>query len=307
MNNYSNPMVTYNEIVEALRAILDCAKVSGYLDDYSFLNARYDMINKSPLQEEQEQALIQAIQSLEKTIDAADKIIRESLQQVLDELVASDLFVIPTRYKINEELRKLAAQDEFVAKLQEMSLPTDILTTLPEETIESIDDVEELENPFEEIVPESLEIPTIAEENPTENIYYSRVKLTDMRNAFAVTDMQYQKLQQAGKKDAMSEEKQDDLSLTIDDFSALTHVSNKDEKKEELPSIIDTPLENSIPTIENEKQEKEMDEKSDKKKNSMNRIQLIKKALDKAKEKENVQLIQILEQQLKKEIETLKD
>ena len=123
MNNYSNPMVTYNEIIEALKAILDCSRTNGYLDDYSFLNARYDVLNKSPLYEEQEQALIQAIQSLEKTIDAADKVIRENLKDVLNQIVTSNSFIIPTRYKKDEEYRKLAAQDEFVVKLKEMSLP----------------------------------------------------------------------------------------------------------------------------------------------------------------------------------------
>ena len=52
--------------------------------------------------------------------------------------------------------------------------------------------------------------------------------------------------------------------------------------------------------------EEQKPELTDEKKALMNRIQLIKKALDKAKEKENTQLVQILEQQLRKEIEIFK-
>ena len=196
MNNYSNPMVTYNEIIEALKAILDCSRTNGYLDDYSFLNARYDVLNKSPLYEEQEQALIQAIQSLEKTIDAADKVIRENLKDVLNQIVTSNSFIIPTRYKKDEEYRKLAAQDEFVVKLKEMSLPLEVLSDVPVSEVpekkESLDEIESLVEPFEEVEIESLNVP--ASEEPEEDIYYSKGQLGNVKNAFAVTEEQYQKL-----------------------------------------------------------------------------------------------------------------
>lgn len=341
MNNYSNPMVTYNEIIEALKAILDCSKTNGYLDEYSFLNAKYDMLNKSPLYEEQEQALIQAIQSLEKTIDAADKVIRENLKDVLNEIVTSNSFMIPTRYKKDEEYRKLAAQDEFVAKLKEMSLPLEVLTVatpvVPEKE-ETLDEIENLVAPFEEVEIESLDIPTLdeeEEEEPKEEIYYSKAKLGNVKNAFAVTEEQYHKLQQTkSKKEDLEElvelealpEKEEEVAVPkeleatkpLDEFtiSELPMEKNNSETEKE-----DTPVE--VPKEEKKKSEakseskeekaekkeakpKEESDSSDSRKASLDRIKLIKKALDKAKEKENAQLVKILEQQLRKELEALK-
>lgn len=336
MNNYSNPMVTYNEIIEALKAILDCSKTNGYLDEYNFLNARYDVLNKSPLYEEQEQALIQAIQSLEKTIDAADKVIRENLQNVLNEIVTSNSFIVPTRYKKDEEYRKLAAQDEFVAKLKEMSLPLEVLSQVivPEPVVEeTLDEIENLVAPFEEVEIASLDIPAL-EEEPEEDIYYSKVKLGYVKNAFAVTEEQYQKLQQYNSNEDDSFEDLAELNVVVPESSeASVEVEDKEETvvKEDDFTISELPMENVV-TKEEEKEEptppeEEAETKEDssskeetvsekkeereglsaeQKKASLDRIKLIKKALDKAKEKENAQLVQILEQQLRKELEALK-
>jgi len=362
MNNYTNPMITYTEIVEALKAILDSSKSNGYLDDYNFLNVGYDMLNKSPLYKEQEQALIQAIQSLEKTIDAADKVIRENLKTVLDEIAASNLFMIPTRYKKNEEYRKLAAQSEFVMKLREMSLPLEVLSDAPakESVSEKIDEIEELVNPPEEVKVE--EIPSLEEEEKID--YYSRVKLGNVKNAFAVTEEQYEKLRQYVPNSISNEEIEEVMEIpslvseessSIEDIEAVAEVeqiipeeeetkipdditindvpveSPKEEKEElstEEPKIEETiEIDKEEPVSEEEAKEeieettkedtpveektsKEKEEQkpelTDEKKALMNRIQLIKKALDKAKEKENTQLVQILEQQLRKEIEIFK-
>ena len=79
---------------------------------------------------------------------------------------------------------------------------------------------------------------------------------------------------------------------------------SEEEAKEEIEETTkeDTPVEEKT-SKEKEEQKPEL---TDEKKALMNRIQLIKKALDKAKEKENTQLVQILEQQLRKEIEIFK-
>ncbi len=334
MNNYSNPMVTYNEIIEALKAILDCSKTNGYLDEYNFLNARYDVLNKNPLYEEQEQALIQAIQSLEKTIDAADKVIRENLQNVLNEIVTSSSFIVPTRYKKDEEYRKLAAQDEFVAKLKEMSLPLEVLSqvTVPEAVVEEpLDEIENLVAPFEEVEIEALDIPSLDDE-PEEDVYYSKVKLGNVKNAFAVTEEQYQKLQQYNSKDEESfeglaeleaeasvlKEESEDKEVVTDDEFTISEIPTEivsaeglttedlpiNEEKEETPKEVEVPEEKGeeLPEKEEEKETISLEQK----KASLDRIKLIKKALDKAKEKENTQLVQILEQQLRKEVAALK-
>ncbi len=342
MNNYGNPMVTYNEIIEALKAILDCSKTNGYLDEYNFLNVKYDVLNKSPLYEEQEQALIQAIQSLEKTIDAADKVIRENLKDILNEILTSNSFIVPTRYKKDEEYRKLAAQDEFVSKLKEMSLPLEVLSEVPNvpvvEKVDSLDEIENLVTPFEEVEIASLDLPTL-EEEPIEDIYYSRTKLGNVKTAFAVTEEQYQKL----KKSSIEEKELEDLPELV--VGVTENVENKileqeqeEEKVEDLNlsdisteafTLDEAPKENSVSVevtddekkdsevvsekeeekVENTKEEStEIEDglSSEQKKASLDRIKLIKKALDKAKEKENSQLVQILEQQLRKELEALK-
>ena len=136
--NYSNPMVTYDEIIQALKAILDCSKANGYLDDYSVLNAKYDTIEKSPLQEEQEQALRKAIEALERVVDEGNKVIREELEKELKEIAASNIFKISTRYLDGEEKRKLAAQEEFVKKLGEVSLPLSSIKVAPVKVEEEV-------------------------------------------------------------------------------------------------------------------------------------------------------------------------
>ena len=127
MNNYSNPLVTYDEIVEALTAIIDYSKANGYIEEYGFLNAKYDSINTSPLQKEQEEALLQALQSLEKTIIEANKGIRKQLEQALEVITSENIFKIKSLYEQNQELRKLSSNPDLVIKLKEMSLPLELL------------------------------------------------------------------------------------------------------------------------------------------------------------------------------------
>lgn len=158
MNNYSNPMVTYDEVVDAIKAIIDCSKANGYLDDYGFLNVKYDSLNKNPIREEQEKLLVNALQSLEKTIDATNKVIRENLEKELAELETDDVVVIYAEYEHGEERRKLASQKDLVMRLKEMSLPIEVLFN-PNDDVECL---EELPDGLEEITDEEIE--------PTEEI-----------------------------------------------------------------------------------------------------------------------------------------
>ena len=80
MNNYSNPMVTYDEIVEALRAIIDCSKANGYLDDYGFLNVKYDSVKQNPIQKEQEQALLKANKKFTKRFRKMEELATKPLE-----------------------------------------------------------------------------------------------------------------------------------------------------------------------------------------------------------------------------------
>ena len=249
MNNYSNPMVTYDEIVEALRAIIDCSKANGYLDDYGFLNVKYDSVKQNPIQKEQEQALLKALQSLEKTLMAANKVVRETLEKELLEITAVSMFTISANYEHSCEKRKLASQNDLVMKLKEMSLPLEILNK-----VEEIETVEELPVGFEEIIDDE-EIETVEE--------------------------------------IVDEEPEVEVET----------VELDDTDEEDFDDVEDETIEEETPVEEDEVEEKE---EAPAPKVDTSKIQLIKKALDKAKEKGNDQLVKVLEQQLLKELENLK-
>ena len=371
MNTYSNPMVTYDEIVKALKAILDCSKANGYLDDYSVLNAKYDSIEKSPLQEEQEQALLKAIVTLEKTVDEADKVIRVELEKEIKEIAASNMFVVPTRYLDGEERRKLAAQEEFVVKIQEVSLPFSILKNPPEYVEvkeepqpkgfdlfeEIIDEPEEepvkeekKEEPQEEEPPKSdfnfdldfampsmpsLETQEEKEEKPlpftkkealAQEVYPSNIGWKDTSNALAVSEEQYQKLQGLEKEEEPTLDSVLDSSTVLEDKD-LTMEEIPMEKEEPVPvkrpvgrpkgsgkaatKKVEEPVVEEVEPKEAsepvEEPKKEPETKEETKKVDLSRIQLIKKALEKAKEANNEQLIKVLETQLIKEVEALKE
>lgn len=278
MNSYGNPIVTYDEIVEALKAIIDCSKNNGYLDEYSFLNAKYDSVKSNPLQIEQEKALIKAIQSLEKTIDAANKVIREALEKEVAEISATNIFTIPTKYKQNEESRKLAAQDDLVIKLKEMSLPLEILSQNDEKEELIVEKIEESPSLFEEIEDEEA-----AEEELTELSKISLDKKDDDK-----IDIMSMDLPDLSNKTS----KEKDIFDLTDDIEEKANIE-KEKKVEEVKA-------------ETVKSDDESEETNEDKKIDTSKVQLIKKALVKAKEKENEQLVKILEQQLIKEIEALK-
>lgn len=254
MNNYSNPMVTYDEIVEALKAIIDCSKANGYLDDYGFLNVKYDSVKQNPIQKEQEQALLKALQSLEKTLAAANKVVRETLEKELAEITAVSMFTISANYEHSCEKRKLASQNDLVMKLKEMSLPLEIL-----EKVEEIETVEELPVGFEEIVDEEE-----TEEETDEEVVPEEPEL-----------------------------EVESVELDMTDEEETTEEETVDEKIEEEAPVED-------------KEEQVEEKTAPAPKIDASKIQLIKKALDKAREKGNEQLVKVLEQQLLKELENLK-
>ena len=254
MNNYSNPMVTYDEIVEALKAIIDCSKANGYLDDYGFLNVKYDSVKQNPIQKEQEQALLKALQSLEKTLAAANKVVRETLEKELAEISTVSMFTISANYEHSCEKRKLASQNDLVMKLKEMSLPLEIL-----EKIEEIETVEELPAGFEEIVDEEE-----TEEESDEELVPEEPEL-----------------------------EVESVELDMTDEEETTEEETVDEKIEEEAPVED-------------KEEQVEEKTAPAPKVDASKIQLIKKALDKAREKGNEQLVKVLEQQLLKELENLK-
>lgn len=129
--NYNNPLVTYDEIIEAIRSIIECSLSSNYLDEYDYLNVKYESPNKI---DEEEKLLINAIKSLGKSIDTTAKIVRRGLEKDLKSY-EENLLKIETEYLFGQEKRKLAAQDNFVSKLKEASLKIDTLFDKPTEDV----------------------------------------------------------------------------------------------------------------------------------------------------------------------------
>ena len=147
---YSNPIVTYEEIVNALKAIIDCSLNDSYVDSFDILNVKYDNEKIEEYSDEAEKALYKAIKSLDKTIDAANKIIKTNLEKDLADIETNAL-TLKTSYYIGQEKRKLSAQDHFVEKLTGASLPIDILYEAPLHNDEEEEEKEEVVEKVEEV------------------------------------------------------------------------------------------------------------------------------------------------------------
>ena len=139
---YNNPLVTYDEIVEALKSIIECSLSSNYVDDFDYLNIKYESGSKNKIDEKTESLLFNSLRALEKSLDTSSKIIRNTLERDIDD-IEKYIYKINTDYLIGQEKRKLAAQQNFVQKLRDASLKMDVLYQTPviENKIETLDDV----------------------------------------------------------------------------------------------------------------------------------------------------------------------
>lgn len=139
---YNNPLVTYDEIVEALKSIIECSLSSNYVDDFDYLNIKYESVSKNKIDEKNETLLFNSLKALEKSLDTSSKIIRNTLKRDIDD-IEKYIFKINSDYLIGQEKRKLAAQQNFVQKLRDASLKMDILYQAPvvENKVESLDGV----------------------------------------------------------------------------------------------------------------------------------------------------------------------
>ena len=130
--SYNNPLVTYDEIVDALKSIIECSLSSNYVDDFDYLNINYESGTKNKVDEQTETALYNALKSLEKGLDTSSKIIRNTLERDIEN-IDKYIFKINTDYLIGQEKRKLAAQQNFIQKLKAASLKMDVLYQVPME------------------------------------------------------------------------------------------------------------------------------------------------------------------------------
>ena len=123
---YNNPIVTYDEIVDALKSILECSLTNNYMEDFNYLNIKYESGTDKSIDKREEKLLYDAIKSLEKNLESTSKILRNNLLNELSS-IENNIFEIECDYLIGNERRKLSAQNTFVQKLKEYSLPIDIL------------------------------------------------------------------------------------------------------------------------------------------------------------------------------------
>ncbi len=241
---YSNPVITYEEIVNALKAIIDCSLNDNYLDDFNYLNVKYESEVKTDLDEKWEVALRKAIKDLEKAIDSSSKVIKNNLEKELQR-IENDVLKMNSLYLIGQEKRKLASQEVFVQKLREKSLKTDVLYEIPkEDSFSNIDNID------------------------TNKIF------SDFERNAIINFPDFFKEEIAIAK---GEEEKDDVSLNdLYNTIELEPIPIEDyAKPEELKPDGDVDL---------------------------YRVSLIRKAIDKAKEKNDPKLVQMLEERLNKEL-----
>lgn len=130
---YNNPIITYDEVVDAVKSIIECSLSSNYLDDFDYLNVKYESGTKNKIDEAEEKALYNALKALERNIDATSKMIKSNLERDLIDIEKS-IYKINSEYSIGDEKRKLSAQQLLVDKLRNASLDMDILYHAPEHT-----------------------------------------------------------------------------------------------------------------------------------------------------------------------------
>ena len=139
--SYSNPMVTYDEVVAAIESILEFSLNDGETDDVN-LDTKYETGITTKVDTDMDSALKNALESLGKAIDTSNKVIRSNLEREL-RLITHSVIQMYTDYTIGEEKRKLASSELFVERLREASLPLEgtysVKTEVEEEPVDETD------------------------------------------------------------------------------------------------------------------------------------------------------------------------
>jgi len=260
MNDYKSPTITYDKLIEMMTETLDCTNGNRYLDEYRSLNAQYESITKSSTQIAREEALLNAIKKLHKATIEVGVRVRETLEEELASIIESDMLTIPINYPHAQEARKLAAQEDFVNKLYEMTLPLEILTQIEniDKGVKKIEEIEDLANIFEEIEDSGI---------------------VDVTKEIEVPEV-----------------------IAVEEPVVLEEIVESPVEEEKEGDTLEFNLPIGLPEEEVEEEKETAVEDAEK---TSGKIKLIKKAIDKAKEKNNLQLVKLLEQQLIKETENI--
>lgn len=310
---YKNPMVTYEEIVEALKAILECSLNNNYMDDFDYLNVKYETASAVKYTGAEEKALYKAVKSLEKTIDSANNIIRGNLERDLS-VIEKAKFKIEAQYIIGQEMRKLSAQESVLNKLKKASISLeDAIKT--QEIEEEVDVIENIKLSPEEVTPVTEDVDTnkifsdfekkvvvnfpdfFKEELALAKGVDPDEEYVDFDELFNTMELQPIKINIEKPEELNVIDDEDAIELTDEDLDILYAPSRKVEKDIEEPVIV---MEEEIvperveePVVKEPKITKEINKE---------KVLLIKKALIKAKEKGDAKLVNTLKKQLAKEL-----
>ena len=130
MSLYNNPLVTYDEIVSAIMDIIDCSINTSYLDD--ILSTKYESSIQNDNNEDK--LLNDAIENLKESINSSSVIIRKSLENQIGD--NDKKLSISCNYKLGKELRTSSWPSTIIDKIKNASLDIKELYTLPGEDLE---------------------------------------------------------------------------------------------------------------------------------------------------------------------------
>lgn len=133
----NNSIVTYDEIVDAIKSIIECSINNDYENDFDYLNVKYESETENKIDSKNESLLYYSLKELEKNIDEASNIIRQALVEQLDDNL--DKIIIDSDYILGYENRKLSASLDSINKLKRESLNIDIIKNIPTEKTTALD------------------------------------------------------------------------------------------------------------------------------------------------------------------------
>ena len=138
----NNSIVTYDEIVDALKSIIECSINNDYEDDFDYLNVKYESSIDGRVDAKDDSILYHSLKELEKSIDESSKIIRKALEE---QLINDSIIKINSEYILGYENRVLSASMASIDKLKEASLDLNILNDVPSLLPTALDKLNEVD------------------------------------------------------------------------------------------------------------------------------------------------------------------
>lgn len=269
MSLYNNPLVTYDEIISAIMDIIDCSVNTTYLDD--ILTTKYE--SSVEIEKNKDKILNEAIESLKEAINSSSVIIRKTLENKIGD--NDKKLTINCNYKIGKELRKLACPSTIIDKLEKASLDISELYIIPSEDFEY--------NKYDKV--------------DTNKVYsdFERKAVLDFPSYFK------EEISIAQEDNEEEELLDADLFNTMELNNLLTEIKRININTTPNSNIKkDSSLENEVKIIKEENKKEEKVDLVDTK--LYTKLNLINKALKKAKETGNSKIVSYLEKELAREL-----